>query len=179
MVDVCDSGHRPVTHQVEGVSRSEIPVRFRAGEEEIFGILSEPLTTARGVGVVLLNATSDRNRFLPRLARRLAGSGFHVLRFDYHGFGESSGPFTGTALKHAMITLTTLEEPFTHDLLGAVAELQRRGIDKIMLIGRCFGSRTALSGVQQIQGLRGVALISMPLHGGGDAHHPTSRWALD
>ncbi len=164
---------------VEGVSRSEQPVRFRVGDDEVFGILTEPLQTPRRIGVVLLNATSDRNRFLPRLARRLAAAGFHVMRFDYHGFGESAGPMTGSQLKHAMITLTTLEEPFTNDLLGAVEEFHRRGLEQIVLIGRCFGSRTVLSAVRQIPNLRGVALISLPLHQGGDDQHPNRRWALE
>jgi pimeloyl-ACP methyl ester carboxylesterase len=177
MADSIASEQRVVKHSEEGVSRFETPVRFQAGEEHIFGMLTEPLTP-RGIGVVLLSATSDRNRFLIRQARRLAGSGFHVLRFDYHGFGESSGPWTGSALKHDMITLSTLEEPFTNDLVGAVEEFHRRGIEKIVLIGRCFGSRTALSGVKHIRNLQAVALISLPIHSGGAAS-PTSRWALD
>ncbi len=179
MSDAIGAAQPVLTPQVEGESHSERPVRFRAGDDEIFGILTEPLSAPRGVGIVLLNATSDRNRFLPRLARRLAASGFHVMRFDYHGFGESSGPLTGSALKHSMITLTTLEEPFTVDLLGAVDELRRRGLEKIVLIGRCFGSRTVLSGVKQIQSLLAVALISLPLHQGGDEQHPNRRWALE
>lgn len=165
--------------EVEGLSHSERPVRFKVGDDEIFGILTEPLHAPRKVGVVLLNATSDRNRFLPRFARRMAAAGFHVVRFDYHGFGESAGPLTGSALKHSMITLTTLEEPFTNDLLGAVGELQRRGVDDVVVIGRCFGSRTALSGVKQIRNLRAIGLISLPMHDGGEAQHPTSRHALE
>ncbi len=179
MANANAAGPRLVTRNVEGISTSERPVRFPAGDHEIFGILTEPLTTPRGVGVVLLNATSDRNRFLARFARRLAGAGFHVMRFDYQGFGESSGPLTGTGLKHAMITLTALEEPFTRDLLGAVGELHRHGVQRIAVVGRCFGARTALSGVRHLPDLRGMALLSLPLHGGGDAQHPTNRWALD
>ncbi len=179
MADAVASEQRIVVRGAEGVTHSERPVRFRAGDDEVFGMLTEPLSAPRGIGVVLLNATSDRNRFLIRQARRLAASGFHVLRFDYHGFGESSGPWTGSTLKHAMITLQTLEEPFTQDLLGAVEELHRHGLRKIAVIGRCFGARAALSGVQHIPDLCAMALISLPLHGGGDAQHPVSRWALD
>jgi hypothetical protein len=102
-----------------------------------------------------------------------------VLRFDYHGFGESSGPWTGSNLKHAMITLQTLDEPFTEDLLGAVEELHRRGLRRIAVMGRCFGSRAALSAVPHMPDLCAIGLVSLPLHGGGDAQHPISRWALD
>jgi pimeloyl-ACP methyl ester carboxylesterase len=163
----------------EGVSRTESPVRFRSGDDYVFGMLTEPLGTPLGLGIVLLNAASDRNRFLARLARRLAALGFHVLRFDYRGFGESSGPTTGSDVKHAVMTLTTGQEPFTEDLLGAVELLHQRGLDDIVLIGRCFGARTALSGIRHIRGLRGVALLSMPLHQGGVEQQPTGRWALD
>ena len=179
MADGISSAQRPAVLEVEGISRSERPVRFQVGDDHVFGILTEPLSTPRQIGVVLLNATSDRNRFLPRLARRLAGAGFHVMRFDYHGFGESAGPLTGSQLKHAMITLTTLEEPFTNDLLGAVGELRQRGLKQIVLVGRCFGSRTVLSAVKQVPDLSGVALISLPLHQGGNEQHPNRRWALE
>ncbi len=168
-----------LTRPVEGISTSERPVRFSAGDDEIFGVFTEPLVTPRGIGVVLCNATSDRNRFIVRFARRLAGAGFHVLRFDYQGFAESSGRLTGTGLKHAMITLTSPQEPFTRNLLGAVSEMRRRGVQRIAVVGRCFGARTALSGLRQIPDLVGMALLSLPLHGGGDAQHPTTRWALD
>lgn len=173
-----DADQQVLTRSVEGISRTEHPLRFRAGDDEIFGILTEPLSTPRGIGVVLLNAASDRNRFLPRLARRLAGAGFHVMRIDYRGFGESSGPSTGTELKHALITLN-LEEPFTKDLLGAVEQLRQRGVEDVVVIGRCFGSRTALAGVTHLPRLRAMGLITLPLHGGGDAQHPSTRWALD
>jgi pimeloyl-ACP methyl ester carboxylesterase len=179
MTDAQTSGQAVLTRGVEGLSHSERPVRFRAGDDDLFGILTEPLNTPRGTGVILCNATSDRNRFLARLARRLAATGFHVLRFDYRGFAESSGPSTGSRRKHAMITLQTLDAPFTEDLLGAAEELRRRGLKKIVLIGRCFGGRTALSGVKHIRELRGIALISMPLHSGGADQHPSTRWSLD
>ena len=179
MIDTNSAAQRTLTPGVEGISRTESPVRFRSGQDQVFGILTEPLGTPLGIGVVLLNAAADRNRFMPRLARQLTALGYHALRFDYRGFGESSGPLTGTALKHAVMTLTAGQEPFTEDLLGAVEELHRRGVESTVLIGRCFGARTALSGVGHIRDLRGVALISMPLHQGGDAQRSVRRWALD
>lgn len=52
----------------------------------------------------------DRNRLYVRLARKLAARGFYVLRFDYHGVGESMGK-----------AQYDLEEPFVTDLDGAIA----------------------------------------------------------
>lgn len=168
-----------LTVDVEGVSRTEWPVRFRTGDDHAFGILTEPLGPPAGIGVVLLNAASDRNRYQPRLARRLAAMGFHVVRFDYRGFGESSGASTGSALKHSVLMLTTREEPFTQDVLGAVEELRRRGVERVALVGRCFGARTALSAVRHLPALVATALISPPLHEGGENPHAGSRWALE
>jgi len=168
-----------LTLKAEGMSRTESPVRFPVAGDRAFGIFTEPLGAPRGIGVVLLNAASDRNRVQPRLARRLAALGFHVLRFDYRGFGESSGPSSGSALKHAVITLATNEEPFGQDLHGAIEELHRRGLEKVVLIGRCFGARTALLGVQHARNLLGVALISPPLHERGQTEQTMNRWALD
>ena len=100
MVNTNTATPRDQLIEAETTSRTELPVRFPVADERAFGILTEPLGTARGIGVVLLNATSDRNRLQTRLARRLAAIGFHVLRFDYRGFGESSGPLSGSAFKH-------------------------------------------------------------------------------
>jgi pimeloyl-ACP methyl ester carboxylesterase len=165
--------------EAEAISRTESPVRFPVGGDHVFGIFTEPVGPPRGIGVLLLNAASDRNRVQPRLARRLAALGFHVLRFDYRGFGESSGPSSGSALKHAVITLATNEEPFGQDLHAALEELRRRGLDRVVLIGRCFGARTALLGAQHARRLLGIALISPPLHERGQTEQTMHRWALD
>ncbi len=139
-------------------SISEIPIWFRADHHDLFGILTLPQGVPRRIGVVCVNPGKhpaiDRNRRSVILARRLAASGFHVLRFDYHGTGESSGKD---------VTFH-LERPFTTDLISAVNELRRRGLDQFILIGRCFGARTALSAVTRVHGLRGLALISMPFY---------------
>ena len=139
-------------------ARDETPVWFPAGESLLFGILSRPRDPGRGVGVVLLNGgaytpSPSRNRFSVKLARRLAARGFSVLRFDWHGTGESGG----------QIVRYSLNRPWTTDVVGAVSELRRRGLDEVILIGRCFGARTALSAVGQVEKLKGMALISLPL----------------
>ncbi len=138
-------------------SSSEIPIWFRANDHDLFGILTLPQGVPRRIGVVFLNggepvAAVDRNRLSAILARRLAASGFHVFRFDYHGIGESSGKDVSPEL----------DRPFTTDLMSAVDELRQRGLDEFIFVGRCFGARTALSAVGRIQRLRGLAFISMP-----------------
>jgi pimeloyl-ACP methyl ester carboxylesterase len=55
-----------------------------------------------------------------------------------------------------------LDRPFVDDVLGAVRCLEEHGVDEVILVGECFGARTALSSAAQIPGLRGVAALAAP-----------------
>lgn len=138
-------------------SREETLAFFQGGGTSLFGILTAPTTPPLGVVVILLPAggllSTDRNRFGVRLGRRLAGQGFHALRFDYHGVGESEGETSSFRL----------DEPFTGDLMGAVTWVRKQGFTKIAVVGSCFGARTALASAQHIDELLAVALIAAPV----------------
>jgi pimeloyl-ACP methyl ester carboxylesterase len=73
-----------------------IPVVFGPSGQQLMGIYhaAEP-GVARGSGIVLCNPLGYEamctHRTYRHLARRLAAAGFDVLRFDYHGTGDSSG----------------------------------------------------------------------------------------
>lgn len=137
----------------------EVAVFFPAGDEVLFGIITEPTTGAKGIGVVLLqgssyhNVSSHRNRLAVRLAGRLAAQGFHAFRFDYHGVGDS----TGVAGEFR------LANPFLEDLQGAVGCLAARGISRYVFVGHCFGARTALALAGDVSGTVGVALGALSL----------------
>ena len=141
-------------------SRHEEPVYIRFGEEDLFGVFVTPPGEALGVAVVILaggNVPSvGRNRVMQRLAREAADQGFHALRIDYHGVGESSG----------FVETFRLNDPFGEVVKSCVTWLAERGLDQIVLVGSCFGARTALAGLADIEDLRGVALLSMPFGGG-------------
>jgi pimeloyl-ACP methyl ester carboxylesterase len=69
---------------------------FGSPDRHLFGIFDEPASSyASDVGVVLCYPFgadySAAFRSFRNLATRLARSGFHVLRFDYLGTGDSSG----------------------------------------------------------------------------------------
>jgi pimeloyl-ACP methyl ester carboxylesterase len=137
-------------------SRNEAPVFFDADGRTLFGIVTTPTIEPLGTIAILLPAggfiSTDRNRLAVRLSRHLAGLGFHALRFDYHGLGESEG----------LTPRFRLDEPFTSDLLGAVEWARRFGLRRVVLIGSCFGARTALACASEIEELDGVALIAAP-----------------
>ena len=72
------------------------PFFFGETAEPLLGLYHSPAgPRPRPVGVAVLNPFGDEyvraHRSLRRLADRLAGAGFHVLRFDYFACGDSAG----------------------------------------------------------------------------------------
>jgi pimeloyl-ACP methyl ester carboxylesterase len=138
-------------------TRHESAVLFDAGPHKLFGIVTDPTIDPLGATAIVLAAggtvSTDRNRLGVRLCRHLAGLGFHALRFDYHGTGESDGPTESFRL----------DEPFSQDLMGAVSWVQASGLGSVVLIGSCFGARTALACAPHIDELEGVVLVAAPV----------------
>lgn len=169
-----------VTLPVEAPLRSgrpdviERPVVFHAGAEELSGVYCERADAVASRGVVLLTgggfiASMHRNRTWVRLSRRLAAAGWGVLRFDYHGVGESTGE----------VTKFWLDQPFAQDVEGAVQWMRDQGVAPVALVGSCFGARTALGVADRIPELEGAALISVPLFGktlAAKARRAMPRW---
>jgi uncharacterized protein len=138
----------------------ETPFFVRSPDgEEIFGVVTDPTADPRGVAAFVLTGgafvgATNRNRVSVRIARHLAGLGFHAVRMDYHGVGDSTGD----------IDTYTLDDPWVEDILPAVLMLQERGIDEFVFIGTtCFGARTALSTAARVANVRGVVLLAAPI----------------
>lgn len=137
--------------------RSE-PVFFPAGGERLFGVFTAPSGDAHGTAVTMLTGggyitSTHRNRLYVRLARRLAGLGYHSMRFDYRGTGESTGTIDGFLL----------DQPFVEDVLGAVEWVEGQGVVRHVLVGSCFGARTALAAADHVSGLDSAVLLSAPV----------------
>jgi len=153
-------GARPseVSDPVPARSAQEVPLFFPAGDETLFGILTRPTGSPNGTALVVLAGgatpiTTNRNRLSVRLCRRVAGHGFHGMRLDYHGAGESSG----------MVEVMHLDRPFTGDPEGAMQWLRGYGIDDFVLVGSCFGSRTALAAAAANPHVTRVVLVAPPV----------------
>jgi pimeloyl-ACP methyl ester carboxylesterase len=73
------------------------PVYFGSSQEPLFGIYHTPQMRGpcRACCIVLCYPMAHEyvyvHRAFAQLATRLARTGFHVFRFDYYGFGDSSG----------------------------------------------------------------------------------------
>ncbi|MFQ5516515.1 MAG: alpha/beta fold hydrolase [Acidimicrobiia bacterium] len=153
-------------------SRDEQPMFLDACGHTLFSVHTLPTTTDLGIGVVLLHGgsytyTAHRNQLWQRIARSLAAYGFHTLRFDYHGIGDS----TGVAEEFRM------DHPFSDDAMAAVAGLRSAGVDEFILIGECFGARTALAAAASVDGLVGLFLIAPALHDGRQSDVAPQKFA--
>jgi len=131
---------------------------IEAPDGQLLAILTRPVgPTVRG-GVLLcpggwFGTVTNRNRVYIRLARELAARGYGVLRFDWHGVGESEG----------IIERYDLDLPFTGDVAAAARFLEGYGYGSVSVLGVCFGARSALAAAPVIPSLRELLLISFPV----------------
>lgn len=137
---------------------NEVPVFIPSGEDELFGILTSPVVEANGITVVLLTgggrmSSTHRNRMFVHAARRASSLGYHVLRFDYRGVGESSGD----------VPLAELDRPAIVDLMSALEWLKTQGLERVVVVGTCYGGRMALHAAPSIPNLEGLVLSSTPV----------------
>jgi pimeloyl-ACP methyl ester carboxylesterase len=148
------------------------PVFFPAGDNQVFGIFT-PAPEPKGPAVVILSgglhgtSTVGRNRLFLRMAERLAAAGYHALRFDYHGIGES----TGLAASFGS------DAPFARDAVAAVRWLESQGIDETVLLGKCFGSRLAWAAAREVEGLRAMVVVDSPMRHFGKGERQITKHA--
>jgi uncharacterized protein len=116
------------------------PVYFGTGERRLFGLYTPAQAAASGGrSIVLCHPWGQEylraHRSMRRLATMLAGSGFHVFRFDYYGTGDSDGDATSGDLSG-----------WTDDIESAIAELRdTTGASRVVLAGIRLGGALAAS----------------------------------
>jgi pimeloyl-ACP methyl ester carboxylesterase len=142
-------------------SRQEIPVFFSAGKETLFGVVTEPVGEPRGIGVILLygggyTMSSYYNQYWTRMARRVSALGFHALRFDHHGNGDSTGRVD--AFDH--------RAPFADDVVSAMSFMETQGVSRFLLVGDCLGGRGTLVAASRVEAADGVFMISAMVRDG-------------
>jgi alpha/beta superfamily hydrolase len=147
---------QPRPPAVDAPAATVRPVFFPAGRETLFGVLAEPDQSRSDIGVIMLSGgdyqlTSGLFGVWSQLADRLAERGLTSLRMSFRGIAESTGTCDDF----------DLSKPFTDDLVGASEFLVGRGIERVVLVGRCFGGRTAIAA--DPTGVLGVAMVAVPL----------------
>lgn len=136
----------------------ETPLWIQSGDQQLFAVHTAPTSEPLGVGILLLSGggwipSTQRNRMYVRLARKLAGHGFDVLRFDYGGVGESTGE----------TRFFDLMTPHTPEVLAAVDALRSRGVTGIGLVGTCYGGRMGLHAAESVPELEVMAVSCIPV----------------
>ena len=114
------------------------PFYFGTSQKQLFGVYHPPgAKAARQSAIVLCQPLGHEylraHRAFRNLAVSLAGQGFHVLRFDYYGCGDSGGDGEQATVEQCL-----------SDLAAAVEELKdTSGAAKVSLIGLRFGATLA------------------------------------
>lgn len=111
------------------------PFFFGDSARPLFGLHHPPSGgTPRRWGVVICNPFGQEylraHRSLRELANRLAAEGFHVLRFDYYGCGDSSGDSEDVSLDQWLL-----------DISAAIAEVKEASASqRFVLLGLRLGA---------------------------------------
>jgi len=148
-------------------SAREYAVAFEnAAGQTLHGVLHLPATRARSpLGVILLTPGQQCRigpwRSYVRLARRLTGLGVPVLRFDFHGLGDSDGEHPHGQL---LVDLYGFVQSggFVDDVRAAARFFAREaGVSRFVFAGLCGGATTGLLAATSIPGIYGHALLDL------------------
>jgi len=139
-------------------ARGERPEIVASPLGDLIGILTPPAPGAapNGRAVILLTRPrSHRNRMWVEGARRLALSGHHAFRFDYHGCGDSGGDSA----------YLDPNQPYRGDVVAAIRHLRAtHGLGRFVVFGSCFDARTALSAfADEGDALDGLVFVAAPV----------------
>lgn len=120
------------------------PFFFGDSARPLFGLHHPPSGgTPRRSGVVICNPFGQEylraHRSLRELANRLAAEGFHVLRFDYYGCGDSAGDSGEASLEQWLL-----------DISAAIVELKEASASpRVALLGLRLGASLAAQVARQ------------------------------
>ena len=115
------------------------PFFFGTSEHRLFAVYHAAVgSRPRALGVVLCYPLGHEYirsyRALKTLASQLASQGFHVIRFDYYGSGDSAGASDAGSV-----------DVWVDDILTAIDELKdMAGVDRVVLLGLRLGANLAV-----------------------------------
>jgi alpha-beta hydrolase superfamily lysophospholipase len=115
---------------------------FFGPDAGLFGMYHAPSVPARRAVLMCPPLGQDLircHRLYRQLAQSLAGEGMAVLRFDYHGTGDSAGDSADVDWERCV-----------RDANTAADELRRRaGVDRVVAFGARLGGGVALAAAEQ------------------------------
>ena len=133
----------------------QAPLYFAGGGEALYGVLTRPSDETTGTCFVSMHGggytiASHSNRITYQLAQEVAARGISHFRYTYRGVANSTG----------RMELVRFDEPYLPDIGGAADRLRQLGYDKLIVMGTCFGSRTALSYAGSTHDIAGLVLVA-------------------
>jgi pimeloyl-ACP methyl ester carboxylesterase len=145
-----------------------VPIHFGVDERALFGWLHPPRAPARACGVVVCNPIGDdvvrAHRVLRHLAERLQRAGFFVVRFDFHGTGDSSGDECDGDRVATWLA----------DIGQAIDELRARGgVARVALAGLRLGATLAVCAAAARGDVDDLLLFSPYADGAAFVNHVT------
>jgi pimeloyl-ACP methyl ester carboxylesterase len=110
------------------------PMFFGQSESPLYGLYHSPQSSSRNEGVVLCYPFGQEymraHRAFRQLALLLTKKGYHVLRFDFRGTGDSSGSMDDVEAEH-----------WLRDINDAVTELRETAsVDRVNVVGLRLGA---------------------------------------
>jgi pimeloyl-ACP methyl ester carboxylesterase len=134
----------------------ERPVFFDRSPD-LFGVMCEPHDSSPGPALVFLNTGLNHrigtSRMTVTMARQLARLGFASLRLDTGGIGDSDAAPGRSA--------NDPNDSAVADVSRALAWLESRGFDKVILVGLCSGAKLALETTLQDDRVVGQVLVNL------------------
>jgi uncharacterized protein len=136
------------------------PFFFGDAQTQLLGVHHEPSTPARDLGVALcypcVHEVTGAQRTFRVMGTRLARAGFHALRFDYYGTGDSAGESVAGSL-----------ERWLGDVGSAMDELRQRGrLLRLSLVGMRLGAALATLAAAQRTDVECLVLWEPVVNGG-------------
>ena len=140
----------------------------------LHGMLHEPdAASARGVCILLLSpgikGRVGPHRLYLKLAEPFVAAGFHVLRFDYYGLGDSAGKLGERVMADMYNSIQGGR--YVEDTIAAMDWMAaHHGVSRFVGSGLCGGSISALLTAQvdaRVESLLGIGLPST-LEGGAE-----------
>jgi len=126
-------------------------------DERLLGILHEPESDAKGMGIVFVHGwagyRAGPHRMFVNAARTLCGAGYHALRVDVRGRGDSTGEVAATDLD-GMIEDVRAARRFL---------LEQNGVERTCWLGICSGGNVTLGAASLDHDVDGIILWSTPL----------------
>ena len=135
------------------------PFYFGDSSRPLFGIHHPAQGRQQRAGVVICHPFGQEylraHRSLRELGSRLAGAGFHALRFDYHTCGDSAGEAAEARV-----------EEWLGDTLAATLEIRETaGSPRVALVGLRLGATLAGLAADRLGGVEALVLWDPILKG--------------